>query len=133
MEQNRRQAIAAAFSAAAASLLPSGHAEDSHALTLQEFIGRVSQLPEYAPRIDAILTPETHGSCCVFDANGIGIGSLCVWANVTTGETRHLVKGDDGMMKGSWLDDGTRFEPDLETRWHPAPLRWEPMSSGATP
>ena len=113
MDPTRRQAITAAFSAAAASLLPHSAAESS------------------GDRV--ILTPETHGSCCVFDANGIGIGPLCVWANVTTGETRHLVKGDDGMMRGSWLDDGTRFEPDLATCWHPAPLRWEPMSSGATP
>jgi hypothetical protein len=116
MEQNRRQAMAAAFSAAAASLMPriggGGEAGSDH----------------------VTLTWETHGGCRVFDANGNEVdNSLCVSANVTTGETRYVVKGDDGYMKGLWLDDGTRFEPDLETRWHPAPLRWEPMPGGVTP
>jgi hypothetical protein len=114
MEQNRRQAIAAALSAAAASLLPHSATE--------------------ANGDHVILTPETHGPCRVFDANGNELsGGPCIWANATTGESKHLVPKADGTMEWYATGDERVCAHVVETRWHPAPLRWEPMSSGATP
>jgi hypothetical protein len=115
MEQNRRQAIEATISAVAAAwLLPHNAAE--------------------ASGDHVILTPETHAPCRVFDYFGDELsGGPCIWANATTGESRHLVPKADGTMEWYVTGDERRCAHVVETRWHPAPLRWEPMSSGATP
>jgi hypothetical protein len=109
MEQNRRQAIEATLSAAAASLLPHSATE--------------------ANGDHVILTPETHAPCRVFDANGTPLGVECIWANTATGEARHFATSESGGFK--WQVAGSHGEKKLvvpiETRWHPAPLRWEPL------
>lgn len=71
-----------------------------------------------------ILAVETHAPGSVFDANGQEL-LYVIWADTETGETCHLVKGDDGRFQTTHDDTG---RPTVAKEWrqHPAPLVYHP-------
>ena len=71
-----------------------------------------------------ILTVETHAPGSVFDANGQELVYV-IWADTETGETCHLVKGDDGRFQITRDDTGREVVAKVWQQ-HPAPLVYHP-------
>lgn len=74
----------------------------------------------------AILTPETHTSGRVFDANGVELRYV-TWCDTVTGEAVHVVD-DAFVMMDATVNDAGDLVVRTEWRQHPAPLRWEAMT-----
>lgn len=77
-----------------------------------------------------IITVGSHPPGSVYDTNGQELRCV-IWADTETGETCHLVKGDDGLFQRTRDDTGREVVASV-WRQHPAPLVYRPARMCAT-